>query len=85
MIRLVFLLRRKADLSLSEFSDRWRLDHGPIVAGNQTALGVLRYTQSHRVDDPMNEAMARAHNPFGDGRSSQRIVELIAHEIGYQA
>ena len=60
MIRLVFLLRRSAGLTLSEFSDRWRLDHGPIVAGNQTALGVLRYTQSHRIDDPMNEAMARA-------------------------
>ena len=60
VIRLVFLLRRSAGLSLSEFSDRWRLDHGPIVAGHQTALGVLRYTQSHRIEDSMNEAMARA-------------------------
>lgn len=31
------------------------------------------------------EAMARAHNPFGDGRSSGRIVELLANEIGYEA
>ncbi len=62
----MFLLRRKAGLSLSEFSDRWRLDHGPIVAGNQTALGVLRYTQTHRVDDPMNEAMARARGGMED-------------------
>lgn len=31
------------------------------------------------------EAMARAHNPFGDGRSARRIVELIANEIGHQA
>ena len=60
VIRLVFLLRRSAGLSLSEFSDRWRLDHGPIVAGHQTTLGVLRYTQTHRVEDSMNEAMARA-------------------------
>ncbi len=60
MIRLVFLLRRKEGLSLAEFSDRWRLDHGPIVAANQTALGVLRYTQSHRLDDPMNAGMANA-------------------------
>jgi UDP-N-acetylglucosamine 2-epimerase (non-hydrolysing) len=29
------------------------------------------------------EKMARAHNPFGDGHSSRRIVELLAHEIGY--
>lgn len=60
MIRLVFLLRRKAGTSLAEFSDRWRLDHGPLVAGHQRALGVLRCTQTHRLDDPMNEAMARA-------------------------
>ena len=60
VIRLVFLLRRSAGLSLSEFSDRWRLDHGPIVASHQTALGVLRYTQTHRLEDSMNEVMARA-------------------------
>ena len=36
-------------------------------------------------DSGAYEAMARAHNPFGDGRSSQRIVELIANEIGHQA
>ncbi|PEQ12901.1 UDP-N-acetylglucosamine 2-epimerase (non-hydrolyzing) [Novosphingobium sp. PC22D] len=31
------------------------------------------------------EAMARAHNPFGDGKASARIVELLANEIGYEA
>ena len=31
------------------------------------------------------EAMARAHNPFGDGQSSRRIVELLSDEIGFQA
>ena len=31
------------------------------------------------------EAMARAHNPFGDGHSSARIVELLANEIGIEA
>jgi hypothetical protein len=60
VIRLVFLLRRKRGLTLGEFHDRWRLDHGPLVAANQRALGVLRYTQSHRLDDPMNAAIAAA-------------------------
>jgi hypothetical protein len=60
VIRLVFLLRRKPGLSLAEFSDRWRLDHGPIVAANQTHLGVLRYTQTHRLDDPINAGLAAA-------------------------
>ena len=33
-------------------------------------------------DTAAYEAMARAHNPFGDGQTSRRIVEIIGHEIG---
>jgi UDP-N-acetylglucosamine 2-epimerase (non-hydrolysing) len=33
-------------------------------------------------DKAAYEAMARAHNPFGDGRSAARIVELLGNEIG---
>jgi UDP-N-acetylglucosamine 2-epimerase (non-hydrolysing) len=33
-------------------------------------------------DKAAYEAMARAHNPFGDGRAAARIVELIGNEIG---
>ena len=36
-------------------------------------------------DTAAYEAMARAHNPFGDGHSARRIVELLAHEIGQEA
>jgi UDP-N-acetylglucosamine 2-epimerase (non-hydrolysing) len=36
-------------------------------------------------DKTAYEAMARAHNPFGDGHSARRIVEIIGHEIGQQA
>src|SRR5262245_14040472 len=60
MIRLVFTLRRKASLSLDEFQRYWREDHGPLVAGHAKHIGALRYTQSHRIDDPTNEAAAKA-------------------------
>jgi len=33
-------------------------------------------------DKAAYETMARAHNPFGDGHSARRIVELLANEIG---
>jgi UDP-N-acetylglucosamine 2-epimerase (non-hydrolysing) len=33
-------------------------------------------------DKAAYEAMARAHNPFGDGHAAARIVELIANEVG---
>lgn len=36
-------------------------------------------------DSSAYEAMARAHNPFGDGHAARRIVELLGNEIGYQA
>ncbi len=36
-------------------------------------------------DKAAYESMARAHNPFGDGQSARRIVELLANEIGCQA
>ena len=32
-------------------------------------------------DKAAYESMARAHNPFGDGHSARRIVELVAHEF----
>jgi UDP-N-acetylglucosamine 2-epimerase (non-hydrolysing) len=31
------------------------------------------------------EAMARAHNPFGDGQTARRIVERLGNEIGRKA
>jgi uncharacterized protein (TIGR02118 family) len=60
VIRLVFLLRRQPHLSLDEFHARWRDDHGPLVASHQTRLGIQRYTQSHRLDDRLNDALASA-------------------------
>jgi UDP-N-acetylglucosamine 2-epimerase (non-hydrolysing) len=36
-------------------------------------------------DKAAYESMARAHNPFGDGQSARRIVELLGHEIGRKA
>jgi UDP-N-acetylglucosamine 2-epimerase (non-hydrolysing) len=36
-------------------------------------------------DKAAYQAMARAHNPFGDGAAAGRIVELLAHEIRNQA
>ena len=36
-------------------------------------------------DKAAYEAMARAHNPFGDGQAARRIVELLGHEIGCEA
>jgi UDP-N-acetylglucosamine 2-epimerase (non-hydrolysing) len=36
-------------------------------------------------DKAAYEAMARAHNPFGDGHAARRIVEIIGNEVRHQA
>jgi UDP-N-acetylglucosamine 2-epimerase (non-hydrolysing) len=51
------------------------------LVGTKTATIV---TEIFRLldDKTAYDAMARAHNPFGDGHSARRIAELIGNEIG---
>ncbi|MGB0318481.1 MAG: EthD domain-containing protein, partial [Pseudomonadales bacterium] len=60
MLRLIYLLRRKPELSREAFQRYWRDQHGPLVASFATTLGIQRYVQVHSIDDPANEAMAAA-------------------------
>ncbi|WDF72976.1 non-hydrolyzing UDP-N-acetylglucosamine 2-epimerase [Novosphingobium sp. KACC 22771] len=57
-----------------------------VVAGTARLVG----TDSSRIvseifslldDKAAYEAMARAHNPFGDGQSSRRIMDALAQEV----
>lgn len=61
-----------------------------VAAGTAKLVGTSAETIvteiSTLLDDRIAyETMARAHNPFGDGQTSRRIVELLAHEIGFEA
>ncbi len=61
-----------------------------VVAGTARLVGTDEDTIVTEIftlldDKAAYEAMARAHNPFGDGTASARIVELIGNEIGHQA
>jgi uncharacterized protein (TIGR02118 family) len=60
MIRLTFVLRRKAGMSLADFQKYWREVHGPLVAKHATTLNVLRYVQVHTLEDPINDQLASA-------------------------
>jgi UDP-N-acetylglucosamine 2-epimerase (non-hydrolysing) len=61
-----------------------------VAAGTAKLVGtdVVRIVTeiSTLLDDKAAyEAMARAHNPFGDGQTSRRIVEILANEVRDQA
>ena len=50
-------------------------------AAQATALGyatVPAIFVPHPIQDRTDAEMARAHNPFGDGNSAARIVDLLA-------
>jgi uncharacterized protein (TIGR02118 family) len=67
MIKIVFCLRRRADLSREEFQSYWRTRHAPLVRSHASALGIRRYVQVHSVDDNISSAIAgprKSPEPF---------------------
>lgn len=60
MIRLVFPLRRKSDMTRKEFQEYWLRKHAPLVAGFSTDMNLLRYVQTHTLDIPANRAAQEA-------------------------
>lgn len=52
MIKIVFCLRGKPELTPEEFSRYWLEEHAPLVRTHAEALGIRRYVQSHTFDDP---------------------------------
>ena len=69
MIKLVYCIRKREDISESEFHRYWLDEHGPRVRRHATALGAERYVQSHRLDSPLNEGLraGRGLAPAHDG------------------
>ena len=41
MIKVIFCLRRRADMSLEDFQRYWREVHGPLVAKHRQALRIV--------------------------------------------
>jgi len=60
MVKLVFCLRRRDDVTEEEFHRYWLEEHGPLVAKHADALGVRRYIQVHTAFPGFNDALAAA-------------------------
>lgn len=94
MIRLVYLLRRRQDLTLEAFQRYWRETHGPLVASFATAMNLQRYIQVHALEDPISAAMREARGgmePGYDGvaelwfESEEALAETLASDAGQAA
>ena len=53
MLKLVFCLRRRPELSRAEFQRYWRETHAPLVRRHAAALGIERYVQVHAAHDEL--------------------------------
>jgi uncharacterized protein (TIGR02118 family) len=73
MVKLVFCLRRRAELSREEFDRYWREQHAPLVRSVAETLGIRRYVQVRTLDTPANEAL---RSPRGAPEPFDGVAEL---------
>jgi uncharacterized protein (TIGR02118 family) len=93
MIKLVFVIRRRADLEPAEFHRYWLEEHGPLAGRLLTELGARRYVQTHTLDTDLHGALAatRGTAEAYDGLaeiwwdSLEHLVAASASEEGQRA
>jgi len=58
MIKLVFSLRRREDMTREEFQRYWREEHAPLVKRHAEALRIRRYVQTHAQATDLDAALS---------------------------
>lgn len=71
MIKLVYAVRRRDDITSEQFHRYWRDSHGPLVRSFQEALAIRRYVQVHRLETPLNAFLR-------DGRGTLEPFDGVA-------
>ena len=93
MVKFVYMVRRRPELSPEAFRKYWIENHGPLVRSMATALRAKRYVQSHTLDTPFNQIaqQARGTQPPYDGITEiwfdklEDLVEAAQTPEGQQA
>lgn len=69
MIKLVYCVRRRADVTPEKFYGYWLNQHGPKVAGVAVAIRAVKYIQSHTCAPELNQLLleSRGLAPAYDG------------------
>lgn len=57
MLKLVFCLHRRPELSREEFQRYWKEIHAPLVRRHAAALAIRRYVQLHTREHALNDAL----------------------------
>ncbi len=62
MIKLVYCVRRRAEISQEEFHNYWLNTHGPNVRAVAEKINALRYVQSHHCGPDSNAMIRKSRN-----------------------
>lgn len=73
MIKFIYCVRRRSEMSKDAFRRYWLENHGPLVRKYAKALRAKRYVQSHTLDSPLNAA---AQQPRGTQPPYDGITEI---------
>ncbi|HVC70279.1 MAG TPA: EthD domain-containing protein [Acidimicrobiales bacterium] len=73
MVKLIFCLRRRPEISEEEFHRYWREEHGPLVTRHASALGIRRYVQLHTTSGAVNAILAASR---GGPEAYDGVAEL---------
>ena len=71
MIKLVFSLRRRPEMTREEFQDYWRDHHAPLVSRHAEALRIRRYVQTHAQSSELADAQSAARGSEPDAYDGQ--------------
>ena len=69
MIKLVYVIKRRPDMTAQDFYTRWLDGHAPLVKELADDINAVRYIQSHTMETPVNQQLAdsRGMPPAYDG------------------
>ena len=69
MIKFVYCVRKKPELSDEEFFRYWKENHGPLVKSFAETLHARKYVQSHTIETYVNDVgrQFRGTKPAYDG------------------
>jgi len=86
MIKLVYCIRRRRDLSFAQFSQTWLEDHAPLVRTYAAAIRAVRYVQSHSQLPKLNAVLqaSRAMAEDYDGITELWWTSLEAFQDGME-
>jgi uncharacterized protein (TIGR02118 family) len=79
MLKLVYCLRRKPEMSVEDFQRYWRDVHAPLVAERAELLGIKRYVQAHTGMSEVN-AVLQARNG-GSPEPYDGVAELWVESL----